>query len=151
MDNDQIALTWLVSIIGALGVAVMALFLWIVKGSERKAGEKIDAYKRGSDDRIQAVEVAVSKWVAESKASSEQSDRKIEDLTKEMHRDQEVSRKNCQDLVAAITKQIADKELMALKTFAEKTEVNALRIEHGRTLERIHDKLDKMAEKFNGS
>ncbi len=151
MDNDQIALTWLVSIIGALAAAVLALFLWIVKSSEKKVHARLDQENEMNKTRIAASDESFQKGIREAHSNNIKLADRLEATITEMHRDQETSRKNCQDLVSAITKQIADKELMALKTFAEKTEVNALRIEHGRTLERIHDKLDKLSEKLSGS
>jgi nucleoid DNA-binding protein len=151
MDIDKIALTWLVSIIGALGAAVVGLILLIMKSTAKKADEKIDANKKSSDERIGAVESSITKWVEESRDRSEECDRKIETVAEKIRADQQEWKKSCETVVAAINKSIADKEMMALKTFAEKTEVNALRVEHGRTLERIHDKLDKMSEKLGRS
>lgn len=151
MDTAQIALGWLLSIIGFLAAAVLALFLWIVKSSERKVNTRMDQEADMNRKRIEASDASFQKGIKEAHDNNVRLADRLEATILEMHRDQETSRKNCRDLVEAINKQIAEKEMTSLRTFAEKTELNALKLEHGRTLERIHDKIDKISEKLSAT
>jgi len=148
MDPTQISLMWLIGIIGFLAGAVILLILWIMKSSERRVLTQMTEETKRNNDMIAASAANCQKGIQEAQDNHNRLTRRLEDTIAEIHRDQEVSRKNCRDFVDAMNRQIAEKELIALRTFAEKAELNALKGEHGRNLERIHDKLDKIVENF---
>ncbi len=158
MDTTQIALSWLLAAIGFLAACVIGLFLWIVKSSERKVNTRMDQESDMNKKRIEASDASFQKGIKEAHENNVRLAGRLEETIMEMHKDQETSRKNCRDLVEAINKQISEKELNSLRTFAEKTELNALKtelnaskLEQSRMLERIHDKLDKLSEKLSST
>lgn len=130
MDINVI-LDWAWRLGGLIGGILVTLLVWIYRNNNKQTNERIDVLKSDTTEVI----------------------KRLEETLSELHKDHQQSKTNCTLLVAQLQKgidetraQIKESELLALRVYADKAELNAARADMREDVKGFHRRLDGLFE-----
>ena len=134
----QTAFNMLVGAIGCLSVVLLTMLI-----------RKVNSIEGNTEKKLEVMSEAFQEAIRKASSDTQKIVDRLEANQKELHNDQEQSKKNCHEIVTAIRSENSNARLHAVQTFAEKLDLQQQSRDHKDALNRLFTVIDDLRKEIS--